>query len=221
MMENVTSKDELMIRCGKRVRECRKEAGFTQEKLALEISLLPENRDKPRSEKQLSYIERGKRPLSIEYARLLSKLLKVREEYLLCEDDYKTQGEILLKEYKHDERIFQYIDFLIQQNGYKYISCFIPNWDTIDFSPHEKEIKSYSDLKEHNNYHERYYQKIMQQAKRYYEFKTPTGDTIECSHEDYKNALYQISHYAGFVMNALYQKSKDKPKKASPKNRMD
>lgn len=76
--------------CGQRLRECREEKGMTQAKLAEAVYQLPENRGKERSANQIGYLERGTRPISLEYAALLSKVLGVREEYLLGKDDHKN-----------------------------------------------------------------------------------------------------------------------------------
>ena len=78
---------------GERVRECREEQHLTLEKLAELVYELPENGGKPRSSVHIGYIERGDRELSYEWARLLSKALGVRVEYLLGEDDYKTENQ--------------------------------------------------------------------------------------------------------------------------------
>lgn len=90
MDKKVTDTKEFMLHCGKRVKECREAAGYTQSELATALETLPENNGKTRSEKHISAIERGSRCLSIEYAKLISKVLKVDEDYLLCKSDYKT-----------------------------------------------------------------------------------------------------------------------------------
>lgn len=77
MKTKVTQPTEKMLLCGKRVAECRKEMGYSQEQLIEEIIALPENNGKPRNEKQISYIESGSRTLSIEYAHLIAKVLHV------------------------------------------------------------------------------------------------------------------------------------------------
>lgn len=41
----------------------------------------------------IGYIERGTRPLSNDYALLLSQALQVRVQYLLLEDDYMTEED--------------------------------------------------------------------------------------------------------------------------------
>jgi transcriptional regulator with XRE-family HTH domain len=82
-----------MLLLGKRLKECRKAVGFTQPKLVEMIESLPENNGKIRSEKHISAIERGERALSIEYATLIAKVLRVRSEYLLGYDDFQTYSD--------------------------------------------------------------------------------------------------------------------------------
>lgn len=93
MNKKVTDNKEFMLRCGKRVKECREAAGYTQSELSATLETLPENNGKIRNEKHISAVERGERRLSIEYARLISKVLNVREEYLLCQDNFKTKQQ--------------------------------------------------------------------------------------------------------------------------------
>ena len=88
-MENTIKSRNSLI--GDRIRECREEKHYTQEQLAQKVRNLPENGDKERSPQHLGCLERGERKLSPEWARLLSKALGVRAEYLLCEDDFKTE----------------------------------------------------------------------------------------------------------------------------------
>ncbi len=93
MNDNSTSSPERMLLLGKRLKECRKAVGFTQPKLVEMIESLPENNGKIRSEKHISAIERGERALSIEYATLIAKVLRVRSEYLLGYDDFQTYSD--------------------------------------------------------------------------------------------------------------------------------
>lgn len=87
---NVINTANSMLLSGTRLKECRKAAGLTQSDLISKIEDLPENKGKPRNEKHLSAIERGKRALSPEYANLISLVLEVRPEYLLGSDNIKT-----------------------------------------------------------------------------------------------------------------------------------
>lgn len=138
MDKKVTDSRDNMLLSAQRVKECRKEKGLSQEELIQRIELLPENRGKHRNEKHLSAIERGKRPLSFEYARLISKVLMVREEYLLGYDDFKTGSAQTNFEAQKWGKRYQCIKFLIENMGYKeeyssqtcYSSIYISSEDT-------------------------------------------------------------------------------------------
>lgn len=87
---------------GVRVRECRKALGLTQEELASKVYELPENKGTSRTPEHIGYIERGQRNLSHEWAWLLAKALGVRPEYLLGEDNCKTESEFNLMPVQKD-----------------------------------------------------------------------------------------------------------------------
>lgn len=89
--ENVTMEERKKI-CGERLRNCRERMNLTQQQLIDKIYELPENNGKERNEKQIGYIENGKRMMSAEYARLFGKVLGVQASYLLGESDYKTEA---------------------------------------------------------------------------------------------------------------------------------
>lgn len=73
---------ELNRECGKRLRECRLEKNMTQEELASASFL---------SVQQISYIENGKRGMSLESVRNFSEILGVDEKYLLGETSFKNE----------------------------------------------------------------------------------------------------------------------------------
>ena len=114
----ITETNEKMLLCGKRLKECRKRMGYTQQQLIDLIEALPENNGKIRNEKHLSSVERGVRSLSIEYATLLSKILKVRKEYLLGYDSYKNTSEISYSFSKELIEKRDCISYLISHAGY-------------------------------------------------------------------------------------------------------
>ncbi len=138
MKKKVTSSEDNMLLCGKRVKECREEERYTQAELIEKIENLPENNGKVRNEKHLSAVERGERRLSIEYARLISKVLRIREDYLLGYDEYKTESEMYSKKScgKFDRYIW--IKNIVKNMGYveehasqvKYKKMYISSDDT-------------------------------------------------------------------------------------------
>lgn len=74
-------KKELNPKCGKRLSECRNLKNITQEQLSEKSGY---------SIQHISYIECGKRNLTLEAAHIFAQALDVREEYLLCEDNSMT-----------------------------------------------------------------------------------------------------------------------------------
>lgn len=118
----VTKTDEKKILCGKRLKECRKRMGYTQQELIALIENLPENNGKTRNEKHLSSVERGLRSLSIEYASLISKVLLVRKEYLLGYDDFMTGLDKTCASLNDYDQKYACINFLISRAGYSEIS---------------------------------------------------------------------------------------------------
>ena len=129
-MEKVTFSEAEMLAMGERVKECREMRGLTQDELTERIELLPENKGKTRNTKQLSYIERGKRVLSNEYAVLISAVLDVRIEYLFLKDNFKTEDERL--DYRIHKKNTEYdigmdlVTRLIENAGYRVENIDIP-----------------------------------------------------------------------------------------------
>lgn len=105
---------EIAIKRGIRLKESREEKHITQEKLS-KLSGYTKN--------HISYVENGKRGLTIEAARIYSKILGVRENYLLCEDDFKTDNDFMhsLKGINHSEEavitILKEIGFCVVEKG--------------------------------------------------------------------------------------------------------
>lgn len=72
----------LNIECGKRLKECIKEAEITQRELADQTGF---------TQQYISYIVRGKKPMTDRAAKLFAKYLHVREDYLLCVSGLKVE----------------------------------------------------------------------------------------------------------------------------------
>lgn len=140
MQKNSTISPEKMLLLGKRLQICRKAAGLTQQKLIELIESLPENNGKTRNEKHISAIERGERTLSIEYATLVSKVLRVSPEYLLGQSDYKTRldktNAFFAKEHKKNTCIKN----LIKDMGYIETYASSTKYATIDICSIDTDI---------------------------------------------------------------------------------
>lgn len=94
-----TTKKEQNVLCGERVRLCRSLKGLTLEQLEERVTSLPSNNGRQRSSQHIGYVERGDRPLSLEWACLLAEALDVRVEFLLCKDDFRTDLERMAHPY--------------------------------------------------------------------------------------------------------------------------
>ena len=109
--------------CGKRLRECRVEAGMTQKELS-ETSHY--------SVQQICYIENGRRGMSTEAAKIFSKLLHVREQYLLGESNYKDGPDYLCKLSKDESvestilNLLAIMDYSITVTQYKTLEQITP-----------------------------------------------------------------------------------------------
>jgi transcriptional regulator with XRE-family HTH domain len=106
-MDDVTQKRLSDVEIGERLKICRKKRGLTHMQLCELIYALPDNNGKARNEKQIGYIENGNRPLSLEYAHLLSQALSVRYEYLMGWDDYETEANFLLSKMYAEKAEFE------------------------------------------------------------------------------------------------------------------
>lgn len=107
-MKKERLKEPYNIACGERLRQCRNERGLTQLQLAEAVDALPENRSKRlHSPQHIGQIENGWQKLTRDYAHLLALVLEVRAEYLLCVDNYKTNGQEALGSYFKDAKAEQ------------------------------------------------------------------------------------------------------------------
>ena len=69
---------------GERLKQLRSEAKLTQRQVAQKINF---------SDKQIGYMETGKRSITRQAAHLLSEVFKVDEAWILCETDFRNQEE--------------------------------------------------------------------------------------------------------------------------------
>lgn len=102
--------EELNIICGERLRKCIEEKNMKQKDVAAAAHF---------TEQYISNMVRGKCRLTTDAARTLSKVLDVRIEYLLCEDDYKTKFDESLAFMKNHGRITDCLFEILACKGYK------------------------------------------------------------------------------------------------------
>lgn len=82
-MENTSAINK---KCGDRLKKWREKKRMTQNELAEKSNY---------SITQISYIENGKRGMSASAAKIFSEILEVRENFLLCIDDFATKEDYI------------------------------------------------------------------------------------------------------------------------------
>lgn len=113
------------IESGDRLKQCRMKAGISQKDFAKKSNY---------SVQQICYIEKGKRGMSEESARIFGKILNVRPEYLLVKDDAETINDYMEKEVKKHfsslskesltiEYLDRYINNVCDSVYYKFNGC--------------------------------------------------------------------------------------------------
>ncbi|WP_270428855.1 helix-turn-helix domain-containing protein [Blautia obeum] len=205
MKTKVTQPTEKMLLCGKRVAECRKEMGYSQEQLIEEIMALPENNGKPRNEKQISYIESGSRTLSIEYAHLIAKVLHVNESYLLGESEYKTDSDqikaVAQSTTNEDIACYTFMEAL----GYKFIDLKIsPNGTKTSMHKRFKYLKINTDDTD---------EQILEKARdaepvRYYIIEDPEGRRAHINLDDLIRMQQAIRDYTIFQLEQPFKRKR-------------
>ena len=93
-----------------RLKECRKSKNLTQSKLAELCYCTPQT---------ISYIETGKRNMSLNLAYEFSKILGVDIEYLMCETEFKTDHDRFIAEERCIDLMDNAIFSLLRFMGYK------------------------------------------------------------------------------------------------------
>jgi len=186
------SDDNLNILRGQRLKEVRKEKGLTQSDLA-ELSNY--------SVQQISYVECGKRGMSLESARIFAKKLNIYEDYLLCESDIKSEKEYFSKRgYLFDERS-KLINALIEHTGYELISEFISNFSELKIPPVDPGI-----LNDYNRHYEHIPFDAEDKARFGIEIKTPLGKIITCDPVDIELLEYEILDFIKLRFRQLESK---------------
>lgn len=164
-----------------RLREERINSGYTQEGLAKGIT----------TQQQITYLEKGKRKLSYDMAYLIAKKLGVRVEYLMGEDDFRTEKDVMANYYKesldyHTNLDFKFEDFLkaleIEVVAVEFEKKYRKTI-TVDDKLIDTDKPSYSQIVN-------------------YTIKTPTGEK-QISEEEYLRFKDQVCEYTIFLAERL------------------
>ena len=165
-----------MFLMGKRLKECRIACGLSQEQLIDAVMKLPDNRGKERSEKQISYLENGTRPISVEYASLLAQVLNVRVEYLLLKDDFRTEHEMFEDGLRGLHNVYSNIVNLSKLHGYDI-----------------QEV----DLSESNDFTKLIY------SDNAVKISSRNGNVAMISHKQWRTLISEINRFVAFELSGL------------------
>lgn len=181
-MANVTKAEKTWLLAGERLRKLRNERGMNQAELA---ELLPlDSRGRLRSEKTIGRMERGECRISDEYAIMLSRVLGCRYQYLLMQDDFKTEEDrfaSLLDGLADNANVLHSLIKKVAANN-RYEIKFLPA-DTKTEAGLSLGGDCYAIIE--------------------------AGTVIACvSLEEYSQLRSEIAHYSAYLFNNLLQKSK-------------
>ena len=122
-------KREVNTKSGKRLKQWLKEQNITAKALCERINYTPQ---------YLSDITTGKAPLTPDLARIIKNAFpeipldeRVRAEWLLCEDDFETEGDRIDEITSGTRAVYKLIEELMKLHGYEIVT------DTFDYEPLE------------------------------------------------------------------------------------
>lgn len=177
---------------GERLKQCIIDANMTQVELASASGF---------TQQYVSNIVVGKKPMTVKAASVFSKLLGVRQEYLLLEDDYKTQREFWGKRRsifkKRDDIAMQ----LLNLCGYEPVCDFIENWEELGL---DKQI--YGPFPDGDNAGKHVPLELDTKTRHSTELIAPNGKHFYCDTEDIAILSYELIEYIYFRMGQLESK---------------
>lgn len=184
-MENVTNNPWFNVPSGERLKICRKRMNLTHLQLMDKVRELPENNGKERNEKQIGYIESGKRQMSAEYARLFAKILGVQPSFLLCETDFETEFarfEATLDNMERSAKVLHaVIQYVTNSKGYEI--------ELVDNRTNKEEFSSDA-------------------SQFYYAIKQKGSPVAYCSLEEYSSLRREIFHYTSYLLDNIIAKQR-------------
>lgn len=180
--------EELNKKVGNRLKECLKASNLTQKQLAELTGYTPQ---------YISYIIVGKKKLSVEAARTISRELKIREEYLLCEDDYMTKGEIWNKSHELFNDKEKLLDSIINLAGYRRVCDYIANFKELGMD------KIYGPFQEKENMSKYVPDEKDGQETINTVIEAPNGKRFPCNLIDYTLLEYELIEFINFRFKQL------------------
>lgn len=193
------NQEELNMICGERLRKCIEEKGMKQKDVAAAAHF---------TEQHISNIVKGKCKLTTDTARSLSKVLGVRIEYLLCEDDYKTKFDYHLSSMKNMEEITNCLCKILDCKGYslhhdEYTESAKP-YKVITIDSTEIEDTPENEL---NKLIERKLYLADEQTN--FALKHPDGRIIRISSKHFHALLSDIENYIDYKMHMEYEDTRN------------
>lgn len=177
---------------GERLKQCIIDANMTQAELASASGF---------TQQYISNIVVGKKPMTVKAASVFSKLLDVRQEYLLSEDDYKTQREFWEKRHSIFEKRNDIAMQLLNLCGYEPVCDFIENWEELGL---DKQI--YGPFLDGDNAGRHVPLELDRQIRQATEIIAPNGKRFYCDAEDIEILSYELIEYIYFRMGQLESK---------------
>ena len=187
--------EELNKLVGERLRKCIKEKNIKQSELASLSNF---------TEQHISKLVKGKSKLTTETARILARILEVRIEYLLYEDDFKTEFDRFSLYLKNIEDIHVNICNLLESKGYRlvnddYINSCEP-FKIISLSyPHEIKGKTAQEIQENIN------DKLLSSSEQnMIALKHPDGRIIRITSDQFYKSIEDMENYIDYQMHRLF-----------------
>lgn len=190
---NKNSEESLKQEYGKRLKECITAVKMTQSQVAKESGF---------TQQYISNIIRGLKPMTVTAARTLSKVLNVREEYLLCEDNYRTDREIFTTSANLHQESRNITTKLLNMAGYKITCSFIENWEELGLNDVMKEYLENNEkcIGRHVPF------EFANRIRLSCELIAPNGKKFYCDYEDIALLQYELLEYINMRMTQLESK---------------
>ncbi|WP_460644493.1 helix-turn-helix domain-containing protein [Lacrimispora brassicae] len=184
--------EELNKKIGNRLRECLDNSSITQKQLAEDTGYTPQ---------YISNIIVGKKRLSAEAARCISKILHVRVEYLLCEDDYMTNQHWWSKRHELFENQGNILESLVSLAGYRRVCEYIANFQELGL-----DRVVYGPFQEGENIEHRIPDYYDSKMDFYTVIEAPNGKRFACSSIDYSLLEHELLEFIHFRFKQLESK---------------
>lgn len=196
--------DPRNVICGKRLRELRKREGLTLDELAEKIGKFPDTQCPNCSGTHLGYLERGDRKISEKYVFMLSRIFKVRPEYIRGEDSYDTdenlKAEVLTQHFINKRKKYFALEQLLKVYGL----TFEFDIDNIDCDYSKSESDTINAMKEAQIR----WDAEMNNTPDAYSLKNEKGEEMaSCTYSEYNDLVEELHDFIWYKINRIIQKN--------------